>query len=159
MSTTVNANNFDVGALYTGTYVKAADIGERRYSAIIAAVDPVEIAELDGRVKKRAAVTLQDWPAKLLLNKTNYETIARGYGRQSAAWVGRPLEVFADVTSFNGRSVACVRVHVPPSPATASATATPGKGPSEPPTGAELAAGAPVRSPSGGGEFKADIPY
>ena len=61
---------------------------------MIAAVERVEIPEQDGSVRLKAALVLQGWPAKLLLNKTNFETLAAAYGRQSAGWLGKPLEVF-----------------------------------------------------------------
>src|SRR4051812_13619857 len=105
--------DFDVGALYAGTYVKAGDLNGKTYSAIISGVERVEIPETDGSVRPKAAVALQGWQAKLLLNKTNFEAIAASYGRQSAGWVGKTLEVYPDTTSFSGRTVPCVRVRVP----------------------------------------------
>ena len=87
--------------------------------AIIAGVERVEIAEQNGAVRPKAAVQMQGWPAKLLLNKVNFETIAGAYGRQSAGWLGKPLEVYPDTTLFGGRSVPCIRVRVPRPAATA----------------------------------------
>ena len=107
------AQSFDVGTLYAGIYLKADDLAGKTYTATIAAVERVEIAEENGAVRPKAAVQLQGWPAKLLLNKTNFETIAGAYGRQSAGWLGKPLEVYPDTTLFGGRSVPCVRVRVP----------------------------------------------
>jgi hypothetical protein len=123
--------DFDVGSLYAGQYLKADDLGGRTYTAIIVAVERVEIPEQDGAVRPKAAVTLKDWPARLLCNKTNAETIAAAYGRQSAGWLGKPIEVYPDTTVFGGRSVPCVRVRVP-RPA-APATAVPGSVPPEAP--------------------------
>ena len=107
------SQSFDVGTLYAGTYLKADDLAGKTYTATIAGVERVEIAEENGAVRPKAAVQLQGWPAKLLLNKTNFETIAGAYGRQSAGWLGKPLEVYPDTTLFGGRSVPCVRVRVP----------------------------------------------
>ena len=115
MSTNLMApqQGFDVGALYAGSYVKAGDLNGQTFSAVITGVERVEIPETDGSMRPKAAVTLQGWPAKLLLNKTNFEVIATAYGRQSPGWIGRQLEVFPDTTSFSGRTVACVRVRIP----------------------------------------------
>ena len=104
---------FDVGALYAGRYVKAGDLNGQTFSAVITGVERVEIPETDGSMRPKAAVTLQGWPAKLLLNKTNFEVIATAYGRQSSGWIGQQLEVFPDITSFSGRTVACFRVRIP----------------------------------------------
>ena len=148
--------NFDVGALYTGTYVKADDLNGKTYGAIIAGVGRVEVPETDGSVRQRAAVVLQGWPAKLLLNKTNFETIAASYGRQSAGWIGKPLEVYPDTTSFSGRTVPCVRVRVP-RPA-APATAFPSSAPvaPAPPPSAQAAMQPPIATVA---ELTNDIPY
>jgi hypothetical protein len=105
--------SFDVGTLYAGTYLKADDLAGKTYTATIVVVERVEIAEENGAVRPKAAVQLQGWPAKLLLNKTNFETIASTYGRQSAGWIGKQIEVYPDTTLFGGRSVPCVRVRVP----------------------------------------------
>ena len=105
--------DFDVGALYNGAYLKASDLNGQTFTAVIGAVEPVEIPEPDGSMRKKAAVTLQGWPMKLLLNRTNFEAIAAGYGRRSAGWSGKPIEIFPDTVAFNGRSVACTRVRVP----------------------------------------------
>ena len=129
----VTQPNFDVGALYAGTYLKADDLAGQTYAATIVAVERVEIAEENGAVRPKAAVQLQGWPAKLLLNKTNFETIASAYGRQSAGWLGKQIEVYPDTTLFGGRSVPCIRVRVPRPAAPASAI-----------TGAALPASTPV---------------
>jgi len=113
--------DFDIGALYAGHYLKADDLGGKTYAATIVAVERVDIPEQDGSVRPKAAVALHGWPAKLLLNKTNFEAIATAYGRQSAGWLGKPLEVYPDTTLFGGRSVPCVRVRVPRPAAPAAA--------------------------------------
>ena len=162
--------NFDIGALYAGQFLKADDLAGRTYTATIAAVERTEIAEQDGSVRPKAALTLQGWPAKLLLNKTNFETVAAVYGRQSIGWLGKPLEVFPDTTLFGGRSVPCIRVRVP-RPA-APAAAVPGAAPVVPP--AAPAAAVPDAAPAPvppaqpavplpplttTGDFGDDIPY
>jgi hypothetical protein len=160
-------DNFDVGALYVGTYVKADDLNGQTYAATIAAVERVEIAEENGAVRPKAAVQLQNWPAKLLLNKTNFETIASAYGRHSSGWLGKPLEVYPDTTVFNGRSVSCVRVRVPRLAAPVAAVpgvglpvapaTTPTSSPA-PPRAAEAAPSAPGPPPFVS-EAAGDIPY
>jgi hypothetical protein len=105
--------DFDIGALYSGAYLKADDLAGQTYSATISGVERVEIPETDGSIRPKAAIALHGWPTKLLLNKTNFEALAAAYGRQSAGWIGKPLEVFPDSTLFGGRTVACIRVRVP----------------------------------------------
>ena len=134
--------NFDIGALYAGNFLKADDLAGKSYAATIAAVERVEIPEQDGTVRPKAALTLQAWPAKLLLNKTNFEAIAAVYGRQSIGWIGKPLEVFPDTVLFGGRMVPCIRVRVP-RPA-APPAAVPGAAPMAPAAPAAAPAAVPV---------------
>lgn len=158
--------NFDVGTLYAGTYLKADDLAGKTYVATIAAVERVEIPEESGAVRPRAAVQLQGWPAKLLLNKTNFESIAKAYGRQSAGWIGKPLEVYPDSVLFGGRMVACIRVRVtrPAVPAAAppgdgrpdAPSATTAAPPASAAPGETSATVAPLMPAS---DFVDDLPY
>ena len=164
--------NFDIGALYSGTYLKADDLAGQTYAATIAGVERVEIPETDGSIRPKAAVALQGWPTKLLLNKTNFEMIAGAYGRQSAGWIGKPLEVYPDTTLFGGRSVPCIRVRVPrpaapPAaiPGAAPAAAVPAAAPAAPPAPPAPAAPMPAQpgllppSMTAAADFTDDIPY
>ena len=151
--------NFDVGALYAGTYVKADDLNGKTYNAVIGGVERVEIPETDGSIRPKAAVALQGWPAKLLLNKTNFETIAGAYGRQSAGWIGKQLEVYPDTTSFSGRTVPCVRVRIPPPAAPAVSFA--GRSPVAPALAVPLPAAALPGVPAATtvADLTSDLPY
>ena len=70
----------------------------------------------------------------LPLNMTNLNAIAIPYGVQSENWIGRPLEVYRDKTSFKDVPQDCVRVRVPQLPTQASQTPVayqPPQGPSQ----------------------------
>ena len=169
MNTPFTQQNFDIGALYAGNYLKADDLAGKAYPAVIAAVERVEIPEQDGSVRPKAALVLQGWPAKLLLNKTNFETLAAAYGRQSAGWLGKPLEVFPATALFGGRTVPAIRVRIPAP--LAPAAAVPGAVlPAAPPIPTAPVAAAPAppaAAPIQPGlpslmtvaEFEDDIPY
>jgi hypothetical protein len=160
--------NFDVGALYAGQYLTAEDLGGNTYTAIIVAVERVEVTGQDGSVKAKAAITLQGWPKKLLSNKTNFETIAAAYGRQSAGWIGKPIEVFPATTPMGPRTVACIRVRVPrPAAPAAAVPGMPTSAPAAP--AAAVPNGAPAAAPPAqvamlpplmtAADFADDIPY
>jgi len=155
--------DFDVGALYAGNYLKADDLDGKTYTAIIVGVETVEIAQTDGSVHRKAAVTLQGWPAKLVLNKTNSAVVVAAYGRRSGGLINRPLEVYPDTTLFNGRPVQCIRVRIPRP--TASATAFPGSALVAPapaamaPAAAPSAQGAMLPPIATAADVTDDLPY
>ena len=47
---------------------------------------------------------------QLGLNKTNANTIAEGYGAETANWVGKQITVHPDRTDYNGKRVPCIRI-------------------------------------------------
>jgi len=66
-------------------------------------------------IKKQPRLELQDSkgqkvPLPLLLNKTNAKTIARLYGNNPAAWIGKLITLFPSQTSVGGEDVDCIRV-------------------------------------------------
>jgi len=83
----------------------------------IASVDPGEISERPGSsAKKRAGfVTFVGKKLKLILNKTNSETIAKMYGDDYLAWAGKRVSLYADVTNVGPKkNIPCVRVRPRP---------------------------------------------
>ncbi len=66
-------------------------------------------------IKKQPKLELLDSkgakvPLPLLLNKTNAKTIARLYGNNPSAWVGKLIALFPATTSVGGEDVDCIRV-------------------------------------------------
>lgn len=66
-------------------------------------------------VKKQPKLELIDSkgnavPLPLLLNKTNAKAIARLYGNNPSAWVGKLITLFPSQTSVGGEDVDCIRV-------------------------------------------------
>src|SRR3990167_5956851 len=48
----------------------------------------------------------------LMLNKTNFKKIAASYGPDDAAWAGKAILLYRDITDFGGKDVPCLRVRV-----------------------------------------------
>lgn len=66
-------------------------------------------------IKKQPRLELEDSkgkkvPLPLLLNKTNAKTIARLYGNNPTAWIGKLITLFPSQTSVGGEDVDCIRV-------------------------------------------------
>ena len=49
----------------------------------------------------------------LILNMTNYDAIADGYGEETNNWSNKKIVLYGDKTRFGGKIVDCVRVKLP----------------------------------------------
>jgi hypothetical protein len=46
----------------------------------------------------------------LVLNMTNYDTIAMGYGEETDSWRGKRIALFGDKARFGNKIVDCLRI-------------------------------------------------
>jgi hypothetical protein len=100
--------------IYSSPYATAAElvpIGQRR-SAIIHAVaqenvgpnrDPKLVLSLVGPNGR-------PWPKGVVLNKTNALHLKLVYGNDSDDWLGKPIEIWSENVSFQGRIVPGIRL-------------------------------------------------
>lgn len=96
----------DINEIYSGNYLKAADLQGREVNVVI---DRVERAEMqDGQIK--ACVYFQGKEKGLLLNKTNAMNISSLYGSNTNGWSGQPLTLGTSWVDFQGKSVEAIRV-------------------------------------------------
>jgi hypothetical protein len=49
----------------------------------------------------------------LVINRTNYDSIADLYGDETDAWTGKKIQLYPDKANVGGKSVAAVRVRAP----------------------------------------------
>jgi hypothetical protein len=103
--------------IYAGDYITADELPDgRRIPAVIVFATVEEVGQ-DQR--KRVVLTLRapdgrPWPRRLVLNKTNAGLIAAVAGKEFATWPGRPLEVWKEPVSFQGKIVSGVKVSAMP---------------------------------------------
>lgn len=98
-----------VGEMLESKYLKASDLRGQRVKVTIGSVEMMQMN--DG--KSKPAMYFQGKKKGMLLNKTNIKTIARFYGDDTDAWLGRPLELFEAMVDFQGDTVPAIRVSVP----------------------------------------------
>ena len=95
------------------TYLNAAGLGGKEVRDTIRRVSA---AEFDGGERK-LVVDLENDGRGVILNRTNLETIVTAYGPETDDWVGKPVIVRAEPTTFQGRKIQGIRVHIPPAAA------------------------------------------
>ena len=98
--------------VFKGKFFKADDVGSERGDHIELVIDGIKLEEVgfgDNR-EERAVVYFKNHDKKLVLNSTNWDTLAEFFGDESDNWSGEKVSVFRDITNFAGKRVACLRI-------------------------------------------------
>ncbi len=102
----------DIRAAFPSNYVKAADLGGKPWTMVIRTCVLEDLGQ--GSEKERKPILYFNGAQKgLVLNKTNANVVAAAYGDDTAAWQGRPVEVFPTPVEFKGQMVDGIRLRVP----------------------------------------------
>lgn len=107
---------------FPSKYLKSDEVGNQRFTLTIRDVQMEDIGDNDNK----PVVYFQEMQKGMVMNKTNAEMIIHLYGDETNAWIGRQVELFTAMTSFQGRSMLGLRVMAPP-------TAMPAHQPMQPP--------------------------
>lgn len=99
-----------IDAAFPSTYIKAADLQGQQVTVTIVRV----VTELIGSDEHKPVVYFQGKEKGLVLNKTNANAIAQAYGYETDDWEGQKIVLFEAMVEFQGRTVAAVRVRMPP---------------------------------------------
>ena len=99
----------DIGNVFSGDMLKAADLQGSEHTVTIASVDMKKfdngnklIVGFDGRKKK------------LVCNKTNANRIAHNHGPDTDDWIGKEIILYVDLVEFQGSTVEAIRVRAAP---------------------------------------------
>jgi hypothetical protein len=99
--------------LFPSKYLKAADLKGRPQTVIIEDVTREEVGD-DKRSKP--VMTFRGKTKGLVVNSTNYDTIADAYGDETSDWNGRPIELYPTKVDFKGTRTDAIRVRIPRTP-------------------------------------------
>jgi hypothetical protein len=98
-----------IGQAFPSKYVKTSDLGGKR---VTVKIDRVEIEDVGGDEDK-PVLYFQGRGKAMVLNVTNANMISSVYGEETGDWHGREIELRPEKTTFQGKVVDCIRVHVP----------------------------------------------
>ena len=94
--------------VFPSRYLKWQDLNGKEVRVIIKSITIEDLGN------DRKPVMFFDGAQKgMIVNKTNWSTIAQAYGDESDAWTGKPVILFAMNTSFQGRPTQGLRVRIP----------------------------------------------
>ena len=106
-----------ISAAFPSTYLKCADLGGQPRIVTVRACVLEELGQ--GKDKENKPVLyFTKGPKGLVLNVTNAKAIAKTYADDTAAWTGKPIEIYPTQVEYKGDLVDGIRVRVPDVPAT-----------------------------------------
>ena len=102
-----------ISAAFPSDYLKAADLQDRTIRVTMSHIKLEQIGQGD-KQETKPVLYFQGKEKGLVLNKTNANTIAAVYGDDTDNWEGAEIDLFPAMVDFQGKSVAAIRVKVPP---------------------------------------------
>lgn len=140
---------------FPSNYLRAGDLQDRNVTVVI---DRVDMEEIGGSGDHKPVIYFQGKEKGMVLNKTNAANIAVAYGDDTDNWSGGEIVLFPAMVDFQGRSVAAIRVRVPPrKPGNGAGRAAPGHTEASPP--AHGAATKPTNGQPRRDDMSDDIPF
>lgn len=97
-----------ISEAYPTKYISAPDLQGQTVRVVIDRVEMDKVGE-----DTKPVVYFQGKEKGLVLNKTNANAIAGGYGDETNDWSGGELELFPIMTDFQGKPVEAVRCRLP----------------------------------------------
>lgn len=94
-----------VSQIFSGDYLKAADLQGAEPTVVIATVETKEFD--DGN---KLLLTFQGKKKGLVANKTNASRIALLYGDETDDWIGKEIVLYTDIVDFQGKPTEAIRV-------------------------------------------------
>ena len=98
-----------ISSAFPSNYLKAADLQGRQVKVKI---DRVEMEDIGGEHKPILYFVGKD--KGIVLNKTNANNIASAYGDNTDDWQDVEIVLFEAMVDFQGKTVAAIRVRIPP---------------------------------------------
>lgn len=105
----------DYRSMFGKEHLGSWDLLGKDVVVTIKSVRPVKIKSRDGE-KTKPVITFEKKSKTFVCNVTNAETIAKMYGKDTTAWIGKRITLYPTTTTVGvEKGVDCVRVRpVPP---------------------------------------------
>lgn len=99
-----------VTELCPSPHLEALDIGDGIGASLVVTIARVEVREVGAEKVKKGVVLFREFDRGLVLNKTNSRTIAGLYGSNTDEWIDEQITIYRSETSFQNKTVPCIRV-------------------------------------------------
>lgn len=98
-----------VADAFPSKFLKASDLQGKTVIATITLVE-YELIGKDSKEGKKFILSFQGKEKKMVVNKTNAQTIAKLYGDDTDAWIGKAIKLLSREVEFQGDVVLALRV-------------------------------------------------
>jgi hypothetical protein len=102
----------NVNEFFESKYVSNPNLKGRPVTVTISAVQ-VETLQNGNTTEKKGVVYFSDASKGLVLNRVNCDVISAAFGPETNNWIGRQITLYPDMTQFQGRPTACIRIRIP----------------------------------------------
>jgi len=99
--------NTTIDQIFPSRWIKSSDIGSTPKIATITKID-FEIVGPDR--EQKAVLSFQNSTKRLILNRTNAQTLANLYGKEVMSWVGKRITLYCAEVQFRGAPCLAVRI-------------------------------------------------
>ncbi len=97
--------------LFPGRFVKACDFKGKAVTLTIAGVELAELPdEKTGGDVTRGVLSFKERPKKMVLNRTNAESLVAMFGKQVDGWTGRAVTLYPEKVRYGKEIVDGIRV-------------------------------------------------
>jgi hypothetical protein len=110
-------------SLVESKYLSHFELAGRDVTVTIKSITLSEIVGAGGKKSKKALVIFQGKQKGMVMGATCLKTIARIYGDDTDAWIGKPITIYPTTTEASGETVGTIRIR-PTAPATRGAAST-----------------------------------
>lgn len=96
--------------MFPSDYVAAVEFKGKDVTLTIVSVKLEELVMVGGTKKKKPVVCFAETKKKLVLNKTNADSIAVMYGGEARTWAGKRITLYPTKAKFGREMVDAIRV-------------------------------------------------
>ena len=129
----------DGALLNPSEYVAAIELAGRDVTVQIADIRVEDLVRTDGSSERKPVITFRgkSGDRKLVLNRTNLQSIARVHGTEARRWIGQKITLYPTTCRAFGQVVDCIRVRESQAPGSVPAPAAGGDATAPSPGAAE----------------------
>jgi hypothetical protein len=106
---------------FPSQYLSSADIAGREVRVIIEHIAQ-ETVGMDDDQRQKPVMYFKNGTKGLVLNATNWDTLAGSYGEESDDWIGKPVTLHVERVLYKGKATQGIRMKIPPTSTVQAAT-------------------------------------
>ncbi len=105
-----------VSQMFPSKFLQAADIEGQSFNLTVSRLTQEEVSDSE----QKWIIYFNEATKGMVLNRTNANTLEFLYGGDSDAWIGKPIVLFTEMTSFMGKPCLGIRMRGPAIAATSA---------------------------------------